>query len=273
MPDRIRLFFGKLTVGAGAVLQILVASIAVETISRNPCGSCCITRKVNLMDVDAELKLFLHMPKCAGTTIKNWLSLNMSSAVRFDYESYFKIPRLERNTSILKKLNEPESGDRDKIIFGHFFPIKYFGTQKPKNCKLVTIIRDPIDRIFSHYRYWSSGSFPDHYLWRIMIEKRWSLEEFAFCDEMQNFYSQHLIQVPLGSFDYVGLFEDFEKSASRCFEVLGIDQANGIGLQKVNISKGVTLETLDGNVLKKLKQHHADDYLIYEYVRERYHGG
>ena len=225
------------------------------------------------MNVDADLRLFLHMPKCAGTTIKDWLSANMSNAVRFDYESYFKIPRCERNTSILKKLLEPESGDRDKIIYGHFFPVKYFGTQKPENYKLVTILRDPVDRVLSHYKYWNSESFPDHYLWRKMKENSWSFEEFAFCEEMQNFYSQYLIQVPVGSFDYIGLFEDFEKSVSRCFEVLGVDRANGIGSHRANMSNGITLDAIDGNVLKKLKQHHAEDYLIYEYAREQYHKG
>lgn len=213
------------------------------------------------------------MPKCAGTTIKDWLSVNISYGVRFDYESYFKVPRPERHALILNKLSEPESCENDKLIYGHFFPVKYFGTRKPENCKLVTIIRDPIDRIISHYKYWSSGSFPDHYLWRTMKEKRWSLEDFAFCEEMQNFYSQYLIQVPIGSFDYVGLFEDFGNSAQRCFEALGLDRPIGIDVQKVNTSKGVVSDALSGSVLKKLRQRHAEDYLIYDYVKERYHRG
>ena len=73
------------------------------------------------------MRLFLHMPKCAGSSIKKLLELNNKDLLILDYESFFTEPKTERDKKILQCLEQPEILNTEKIVYGHFFPVKYIG--------------------------------------------------------------------------------------------------------------------------------------------------
>lgn len=58
-------------------------------------------------------------------------------------------------------------------------------TLLPMPCTYVTLLREPIDRLISHYYY--AKAHPKHYLHRLLLEKRVPLEEYpALSPEARN---------------------------------------------------------------------------------------
>lgn len=223
------------------------------------------------------VRLFVHMPKCAGTSVKQVLEADMaergeSARLIFDYDSYIKIPGSQRVDRILKDLDDPVEVPDDALVYGHFFPVKYIGAQRLDDLRLVTILRDPLDRLISHYHFWKSGDFSDHYLWRKMKDSEWTLEDFILCDEMRNFYSQYFSQVPLQFFSYIGIYEDLDRSVASCLSALGID-TDTVSTPHLNVTGLTQSNELSDRIVALARELHSQDYLIYEYARLRFHSG
>ena len=218
-----------------------------------------------------KVQLFLHMPKCAGSSVKVLLQELLGPKLELDYDSYFSLPKEKRSDVLLKCLKKPSFVSNDKIIYGHFFPIKYIGDSVLSNLKLVTILRDPISRLISHYNFWNSNDFSDHYLWRKMISEKWTLEEFIMSNEMKNFYSQYLSLCPIQLFSYIGIFENLEESVQKCFLSLGIGKNHTITLPHINSSNKLNYSEISDKFLNEAKSFHAEDYIIYNYARQKFH--
>lgn len=214
---------------------------------------------------------FLHMPKCGGTSTRLLFEQQSKRQVLLDYDSHFKYPIEQRMDMLLDSLFTPTPVAPGALVFGHFFPIKYLATQQASDYKLVTILRDPLDRLYSHYQFWCQHEFPDHYLWRQMRALNWSFRDFALSQEMKNFYSQYLFQVPLRAFQYIGLFEDFEHSIQQCMEALDLGPVNLDRLSTENTTHYPSLhESISTEDRELICDWHAEDYLIYRYVKQVY---
>jgi len=210
------------------------------------------------------------MPKCAGTSIKKILELESSVKLKLDYESFFRIPKAEREKEILRCLNDPIIVDDDQVVYGHFFPVKYIGNRRPNGLKLVTIIRDPLSRLISHYNFWSNSDFSDHYLWRKMKKNNWTLSEFIMSDEMKNFYSQYFSQTPVRLFSYIGIYENLNESVNQCFAELGL-KGNSSNLSMTNRSELKKEISLSESFVIEAKKFHSKDYVIYNYALQEFH--
>ena len=168
-------------------------------------------------------------------------------------------------------LFHPLDVEAGKVVYGHFFPIKYIGGANRSEFKLVTILRDPISRLKSHYAFWMAGDYSDHHIWRKMKALNWSFEDFAFSDEMRNMYTQYLAGVSLGSIDYIGLFETMDASVAGCLTTLGIAFDGKIALPRDNVGPRSEAIDLSSAVARELRNHHAEDYLMYEFAKKKFH--
>jgi hypothetical protein len=206
------------------------------------------------------------MPKCAGSSMKSVLHSNFKGNWISDYNSFFKTPKPSRDLLIYDLIKSPiPSIPKDAFVFGHFFPVKYIGNSviSKEEVKLITFLRDPVERLSSHYAFWKSGDFSDHYLWRTMIKENWSFARFALSQEMRNFYSQYLTQVPISYFDFVGIHENIEKDWRRLCDYLKIKRQS---LPITNTSKSDDIKSkIDSALLKDIKEFHSEDYLVYNY--------
>jgi len=100
----------------------------------------------------AELLVFVHLPKTAGSTLVNVLERNYGGdAVLGLYDSTYgeEAARLT-----------PAEMARTRVIAGHF----YFGVHEliAASCRYLTFLRDPVARVVSHYHF--SRRQPSHYL-------------------------------------------------------------------------------------------------------------
>ena len=89
---------------------------------------------------------FMHIPKCGGTTLdqifyKLSLVLNTFKFKRFSYRNNGKIHKFK-----LPKINE----DIPSFISGH---LDYNFSENINNVFKCTIVRKPLERILSHYKF------------------------------------------------------------------------------------------------------------------------
>ena len=96
--------------------------------------------------------VFLHIPKTAGSTLVSFLEREYGPGAVLDlYDSTFgdEVAALT-----------PEEIGRIRVVAGHF----YFGVHErlPGPCHYLTFLRDPVERVVSHYRFVQRQ--PEHYL-------------------------------------------------------------------------------------------------------------
>jgi hypothetical protein len=212
------------------------------------------------------------MPKCAGKSTLNVLERHVSDRLILDYASYFKIPEPERSGRVLESLKNPISVPAGKVVFGHFFPVKYLGHSSivHPDFRMVTILRDPITRLHSHYKFWNSRDFRDHFIWRKMKQENWQFEDFAFSEEMRNIYAQYGLCESLERFTYIGLFENLDCSIAKCMDELGIGNTGDLTVPILNQNQNPAEINLSANMLRKLRAFHSEDYKVYEYAKSAF---
>lgn len=220
----------------------------------------------------------VHMPKSGGISFKHLLKTKYPKSLLEDYDFPIHDSAVERH----------QKAERDRLwykistkylfrfstvdcIHGHFLPYKYECLYESGDHTFVTWLRDPIERIESHYHFWKQ------YHWKLdklpllnrFLEEDWSLEKFAFCEELKNIYSLFLWNFPVERFHFIGITEFFEEDmAFFAGNYLGISE---VDIPKKNVNKNKSGETIkDPGLIRELKEFHSEDYKLYKYgVKQR----
>jgi hypothetical protein len=126
-----------------------------------------------------------------------------------------KVSRWKRNwrTWLQGRKSNALAINENACIFGHYMPLKYSQLFRTRECRLVTWMRDPIERMVSNYHF-----IFEHYRLRGLapgqsriVDENWTLEQFMFSPSYRNYSSQFLWGVPLKRFDFVGLVEHYDE--------------------------------------------------------------
>lgn len=91
--------------------------------------------------------VIMHIPKCAGTTLRKMLEARHGSASLV--QLYSRKDQFGKPYKALKEYTQ-------SFVIGHV-GVDYL-LDKEHGRKLVTFMRDPVERVLSHYYYWRSIS-------------------------------------------------------------------------------------------------------------------
>lgn len=130
---------------------------------------------------------FLHIPKAAGTTLIQIINQIYKRSSRFFYDT-------TKPEICINELNNFSKRKKDtiKIVSGHY-SFGFHNYFEKKDFKYFTILRDPIERVISHYYY--SSSKTNHYLYKLRKQKEISLSEYiqsGICNEVNNGMSKQI---------------------------------------------------------------------------------
>lgn len=215
----------------------------------------------------------IHIPKSAGTSFSLSLGEAFGRALQSDYADrvFTGETTYERKRKVMEKALElrPDDFEGVECVHGHFLAFKYSLLAEQMPCEYVTWLREPIERLQSHYYYWLECFDPNTSfgLHRQCVEEQWSFEEFCFCEEFQNLQSKYLWGVPLSDFAFVGLTEHYAEDFA-CFadRYLGGERE----IIRVNETKSKPKDvTVESGLRRRIEEFHADDVALYQAALER----
>ena len=216
----------------------------------------------------------LHMPKCGGTSFQELLQNHFR--LRFSKDDDYPLhwsPAQRRDEAkrwrrkIIRRHKYCYRYRFAKCIHGHFLPYKYDYFYGMDGNMFITWLRDPIERLVSHYYFWLRTYETDNPkpLHRRVVEEKWTLQEFAFSEELRNVYTKFLWNFPVRRFDFIGVTEYYEQDFTYfARRYLGLED---ISIPQKNRSPRDSKSPIkDEGLTEELKAFHARDYELYHYA-------
>ena len=161
----------------------------------------------------------VHIPKTAGTSFKHLLQQQFHERLLLDYTERpiwnNRVKGVGRALFAgLRMMVRHENKGEYQCVHGHFLALKYRFLQIRRNASYVVWLREPAERLISHYYYWkrtppAPGTPP---LRAHVHALDYSLEDFCQEPLFRNLYSKFLFGVNLDQFDFIGITEDFDRS-------------------------------------------------------------
>ena len=115
--------------------------------------------------------LFLHVPKAAGSSLLETIKQNYSSREIFEVDgsNISKSREIIENYSSLKK-------SKIGLVYGHM-PYGWHEMFPRRKYEYITMLRDPVDRIVSHYYFVLRT--PNHYLYEQVVTHKMCLSDYV----------------------------------------------------------------------------------------------
>jgi hypothetical protein len=168
----------------------------------------------------------VHVPKCAGSSLKSALMdvfgesnvyqdyadrpLDPSAPVRADPEKFFAAVEATGYGHLAAS----------RVVHGHFHARKY---QNLKSRHRIAFLREPIDRLVSHYYYWRNAPRHGHTLHDYVLDNDLGIEEFAALPPIKAIYTDSFFGgANMAAFDFIGFYEDYETDLARLSKMLGL---------------------------------------------------
>ncbi len=218
----------------------------------------------------------LHTPKAGGSSFKVLLQNHFKTQFKSDYsDTPFNTEKSLRQLDAIKfdkkfRLYKKSLYQLKGVecIHGHFLPYKYNSLFGNKNVNFITWLRDPIERMASHYYYWQRAYDKNKSLnfHKQVVEQKWSLEKFCFSEEVRNFYDQFLWKCPIDNFSFVGILEHYSEDC-KYFAKIFLDKSE-IEVPNKNANPNKMIYFTDHKIVNELKEFHSIDYEIYNTALE-----
>ena len=187
------------------------------------------------------LYIFLHMPKCAGTTFRTHIEANLTREETLAL--YVNIDKRFRDRDYLQEYigSLPQSRKNSlKLIYGHEV---HYGIHEwlGREGLYFTFLREPVARTISWYNYRRQQGWGDQRITQDFIEKGntptleewlsaspwvWNemtgyFADYGYLESKENYEPHELAEI-LDKFFYVGLTETFDTDALYLYWLLNI---------------------------------------------------
>jgi len=210
----------------------------------------------------------LHMPKTAGNSFLKSLSETFAGKLLQDYTDMPLIQQYYAGILTREEVCEKQilhaQWSQYQCIHGHFLGNKYYAQREQYPMTFITWLRDPVERLISNYHFFKRSYDPATagILFRKVIEKNWSLEQFCFSDEYKNFYGKYLWDVPYDAFDFIGVTEFYEEDLHYFSEKFLNTRLDAF---RLNCSTGnkASVYDIDPGFRREVESFHSDDLALY----------
>ena len=213
----------------------------------------------------------VHMPKTAGTSFTESLRGHFGARLTLAYgDRPLHRPAWQRNGNALgRALRNAVAGpgqDSVDCIHGHFLPLAFRWVGASASLRFVTWLRDPTDRLVSHYEHWRREAAPaTDTLHQRMLDENWSFEAFAFRPELRNVYSLFLWGFPVDRFNFIGITEHYDAD----LEVFG-RHLLGAHLSPARVRQNPKRSTdtyeLDEDLRRRIEHVHEREFALYRHA-------
>lgn len=176
--------------------------------------------KTSLPEVEI---ISVHVPKTAGHTFTQaLLEVYNIKEIFFDYPY-----EPEANLAIIES--------EIRVIQSHL-PVTKYRNLFP-NAKTIIWLRNPIERLISHYYFWKSLPLEENNICqRLLKENELNIVQFAELPEMQNYITSFFIkEMELADFSFVGIQSFFEEDLTELSMKMGWAKLKGITIINKNI--------------------------------------
>lgn len=211
----------------------------------------------------------VHLPKCAGTSLKRALGDAYSDRAVFDYGDLINdysphaiAQRSRRRAKLVKRIQAGEFSP--EIVHGHFYAPKYLGLGL--DLTWLTIVREPKDLLHSYFEYLRREERDT-----AIINKVKSLADFeAFIEDgdYHNIMSRMLYPLSVDDFEYMGLQEEYTASLSQFERILGKENLAELRTNRNPARSGYELSA---DTIKRIQALNESDLNLLENARSRFH--
>ena len=224
--------------------------------------------------------IFDHLPKCGGTSFHNYLEAHYPRKRTFHL----------KGTGPHQSVQEFRAFSRERrhgfdLVKGH--EAHQLLDEVHPDCLAVTVLRDPVDRIISHYAF--AKRTPIHYLHAKIHRSGVTLVEFATssCREfkpLRNWYTTHFtgcsteplanhpdladeaIEVIRRRYDIVGFLDEFSSFADAVRDRAGL-RLHYRG-DRLNVSTDrPSVDELEKSELEQIEELHRADIRLYKALK------
>ncbi len=213
----------------------------------------------------------VHIPKTAGSTFGQVLGTAFQGKVFFDYGKQYEITdgckpgpgiRLRRR---FERLRYRSQRPDDQCIHGHFEASKY--RREYPDAKLVTWVRDPVERVVSHYCYWRRNPRLPHSLCRRMNRENWSLEAFAEVAPMRNLMNRYINGIDLEEFTFIGIQEQFAPCLRQFYALFDLKPVQPAPVLLANRDQSKVTSELAPELKNHIRELNESDCILYDAAR------
>ncbi len=218
--------------------------------------------------------VFLHIPKAAGTSLKQAISERIGPAnMVYDYHRPMAKARWRRNGDCLISsclTRQP----RGQVVFGHFLAGKYAhftgsGFIKRPGFHYAIFFREPLQRAVSHYHFWKRTYLGGHRVWERFTRENWSLERFLLSTEHVDFQAQFVWRFPIELFNFIGLAEHYRNSLEMLGWVFPVLAGLDVREENINTEKSIdSVYRVDPGLAEDFKRANKIDYSLYARAEE-----
>ncbi len=197
----------------------------------------------------------------------------VSSTVNWKLKTYaFIAERLPIVRQFLLKLrtwrrknNETKTEDISKkasVVIGHFSVAQVLPFLSAKENSYRTVIREPLERMWSHYCYWRKHKGDIGHRVVPVFRKDMTFEEFALLPELNN-YQTGAVGKDLSIYEYIGTTDCLSKF------ILDTKLSNSSDeLPPINHFSS-KLPNLSAGFLQMFKKVHKQDYRLYNQIKTK----
>jgi Sulfotransferase family len=200
--------------------------------------------------------LSLHIPKTAGVSIRNVLKEHYGPGFVL---WYWQI------TDAWGRV-QPEVPPGTTCVHGHFVADQL--AAKFPEARLITWVRDPVERVVSSYHHRLRDPDWQHPVCHELHQKKLSLVEYAALPLVRNEMATFMGTKQPADFWFIGIMEHFERSFRLMTDLLGIKEAP-LRRDNVNPDKKMERYELAPEVRAEIWRLNALDAAIYEECRRR----